>query len=108
MLQLLPRQDVFYTLFCEFAALLERAAGELQEAFKKGPAAMASAADKMSDYEHEADALGMKLFNTLHKSFITPFDPEDILALIHSLDDVMDVVAVTQTNMQCDAGGSRE
>ncbi|MBI3419855.1 MAG: DUF47 family protein [Proteobacteria bacterium] len=89
-MNLLPKQDRFYTLFAEFAALLEKAAGELRDAFHKGESGMKPLAARMHVLEDEADRLGMKLFNTLHKSFITPFDPEDIFALIHHLDDIID------------------
>jgi uncharacterized protein Yka (UPF0111/DUF47 family) len=86
----MPRQDKFYTQFLEFAQLLEEASAKLHKAFGAGASAMKDAASAMLEYEKKADTLGMQLFTDLHKSFITPFDPEDIFAFIHNLDDVMD------------------
>jgi predicted phosphate transport protein (TIGR00153 family) len=89
-MRLLPRQEKFHAMFAAFGALIERAAKDLHTDFARGEAGMANVAKEMSLYEHEADTLGMKLFDTLHKSFVTPFDPEDIFALIHHLDDIID------------------
>jgi uncharacterized protein len=86
----LPRQENFQQGFEEFAVILVNAAQTLHTAIGQGPSALKAAAEKITDAEHEADRLGMKLFNQLHKSFMTPYDPEDILALIHYLDDIVD------------------
>ncbi len=89
-MRLLPRQEKFTVLFTEFAGILARAGEELKADFGRGEAGMKDAAARMYRFEHEADMLGMQLFNTLHKSFVTPFDPEDIFNLIHHLDDIID------------------
>lgn len=43
-------------------------------------------------YEHQSDAICQNIFNEIHRSFITPMDREDIIALTRSLDDVMDLI----------------
>jgi predicted phosphate transport protein (TIGR00153 family) len=42
--------------------------------------------------EHKGDQLIHELMNKLNKSFITPFDREDIHALACTLDDVVDLI----------------
>lgn len=88
-MRLMPKQEVFRTLFIEFSILLEQAATDLNDAIQKD-CVMKDTADLMLKRELEADHLGMRLYNALHKSFITPHDPEDIFSLIQNLDDVMD------------------
>jgi predicted phosphate transport protein (TIGR00153 family) len=46
----------------------------------------------IKDTEHECDELGHKVTIKLNKSFITPFDREDIFTLSVALDDVMDYI----------------
>jgi predicted phosphate transport protein (TIGR00153 family) len=47
---------------------------------------------KMKDYEHEHDHLTGEVMDELNRSFITPFDREDIYRLISYLDDIVDGV----------------
>lgn len=47
---------------------------------------------KAADIEHAADQKVHDVINALHKTFITPFDREDIYALAHQLDDLVDIV----------------
>jgi predicted phosphate transport protein (TIGR00153 family) len=46
----------------------------------------------ITDLEHQGDAITHQIFEQLHRSFITPFDREDIALLAHSLDDVSDFI----------------
>ena len=46
----------------------------------------------ITDLEHQGDAITHQIFEQLHRSFITPFDREDIAMLAHSLDDVTDFI----------------
>ena len=46
----------------------------------------------ITDLEHQGDAITHQIFEQLHRSFITPFDREDIALLAHSLDDVTDFI----------------
>ena len=86
----LPRQENFQQGFEEFSVILVKATKLLRDAIMQGPSALQVVSEKITEAEHEADRLGMKLFNQLHKSFMTPYDPEDMLALIHYLDDIVD------------------
>jgi len=46
----------------------------------------------ITDLEHEGDAATHQIMAELHRSFITPFDREDIALLAHSLDEVTDYI----------------
>jgi len=46
----------------------------------------------ITDLEHEGDAATHQIMAQLHRSFITPFDREDIALLAHSLDEVTDFI----------------
>ena len=46
---------------------------------------------KIQDIEHQADEAAHAIFEQLNKTFITPFDREDIHSLTGELDDVVDI-----------------
>ena len=46
----------------------------------------------ITDLEHEGDAITHQIMAQLHRSFITPFDREDIALLAHSLDEITDFI----------------
>ena len=47
---------------------------------------------EIQDHEHIGDELTTKTYDQLNKSFITPFDREDIHELTDNIDDVLDSV----------------
>jgi predicted phosphate transport protein (TIGR00153 family) len=51
-----------------------------------------SKVDLIKDAEHRCDALTHDTIQRLHRTFVTPFDREDLYALAASLDDVMDAI----------------
>lgn len=48
--------------------------------------------DEIKRLEHVGDDLTHKIFEELNRSFITPFDREDIYELTKSMDDVLDLM----------------
>jgi len=52
----------------------------------------AAAVARLHEFEHRGDEIGHRIFEQLHKSFVTPLDREDIIALYSALDDVTDYV----------------
>jgi predicted phosphate transport protein (TIGR00153 family) len=46
----------------------------------------------MTQIEHQGDTITHEIMFQLNRSFITPFDREDIGLLAHSLDDVTDLI----------------
>ncbi len=47
---------------------------------------------KIEDFEHMGDSITHDIFNKLSVNFITPFDREDIHALVSAIDDVADFI----------------
>ncbi len=47
---------------------------------------------KMHNLEHQGDEITHDIFDRLNKTFITPFDREDIHALAKELDDIIDML----------------
>lgn len=58
------------------------------------------AAARLRDKEKEADECRRILIYELNKTFITPFDREDIFALSRTIDDVLDYAYSTATEME--------
>jgi len=46
---------------------------------------------RAKDIEHKADSITHEIINNLNKTFITPFDREDIYALAQEMDDLVDL-----------------
>src|SRR5204863_7849556 len=51
-----------------------------------------SKVDEIKDAEHRCDALAHDAIQRLHRTFVTPFDREDLYALASALDNVMDAI----------------
>jgi uncharacterized protein len=47
---------------------------------------------EIKDLEHQGDELTYEIVSTLNRTFVTPFDHEDIYALAAGLDDILDYV----------------
>ncbi len=86
-LSLIPRQARFFELFEKEAALARESLTELSKSLAGG----ASAHMRLRDLEHECDDVALDIYNLTNLTFSTPMQPEDILLLAHSLDDVVDL-----------------
>lgn len=89
---LLPREDAYFTLFSQMTAKMQEASNALVEMTQGDPANFEAIAKKIKDAEHGCDAITHELTTKLNKSFITPFDREDIFMLSVALDDVIDYI----------------
>lgn len=56
--------------------------------------------NKIRDIETEGDTYTHKIYEQLNKSFLTPFDREDIHALASHLDDVLDYIYAVSQRIQ--------
>lgn len=50
---------------------------------------------RAEEIEHKGDDTTHRIINYLNKTFITPFDREDLYILAHEMDDVIDLIART-------------
>jgi hypothetical protein len=86
---------IFFDLFGAMATGAAEAALTLEEMFKGDNRGPAHYAEQIKAIEHRCDAHMHDLVRTLHKTFITPIDREDIHDLGAALDDVVDLIDAT-------------
>jgi predicted phosphate transport protein (TIGR00153 family) len=89
---LLPREDAYFTLFSQISAKISEAADLLVEMMKAEHSEFEAYAKKIKAVEHACDDLTHAVTTKLNKSFITPFDREDIYTLAVALDDIVDYI----------------
>ncbi len=89
---LLPREDEYFELFAQMTGKIQEASGILVEMMADADPDLPSYARQIKDVEHACDDITHKITTKLNKSFITPFDREDIYALSVALDDVCDYI----------------
>ncbi len=90
--RLLPREDEYFTLFSQMTAKMQEASNALVELTNGDSINFEAVAKRIKDSEHGCDAITHELTTKLNKSFITPFDREDIFMLSVALDDVVDYI----------------
>jgi uncharacterized protein len=90
-LRLIPREESFFDLFAEDAANVLGAA-RLLEAMLRSYDAPEQRAAEIRNAEHRGDEISHEIGHRLERTFVTPFDREDIHGLISALDDVLDLI----------------
>jgi len=90
-LRLIPREQRFFDMFVEDAANVLDAA-RLLEAMLRSYDDVEARARAIRDAEHRGDEISHDIGHRLENTFVTPFDREDIHALIGGLDDILDLV----------------
>ena len=90
-LSFIPRDRRFYDLFEQQAATIVRSAGLLEQALTDG-ADLVSYQREIKNLEHQGDGITQEIVLTLNRTFVTPFDHEDIYALASGLDDILDYI----------------
>jgi hypothetical protein len=88
---LIPREEPFFELYRSTTSQICGAARQLEKMLAADPPDESRAA-VIRDAEHECDTLTHDTIQRLHRTFVTPFDREDLYALASSLDDVMDAI----------------
>ena len=90
--RLLPREDEYFFFFSQMTEKIQQASNALVEMMQDKSETFETHVRRIKDIEHECDELTHKVTTKLNKSFITPFDREDIFALCVALDDVCDYI----------------
>src|SRR5947209_4166731 len=86
---LMPRELRFFDMFDDAAAILTRTAGRFLELVTQFDRVGARSME-IKQEEHGMDEAVEHILKALDRSFITPFDREDIHTLASSLDDILD------------------
>lgn len=97
-LPLVPRERRFYDLFEQHAACTVAAAGILVELLG-GSGDVAEHQEAIKEWEHRGDGVTHEIVRTLNRTFVTPFDREDIYALSSGLDDILDFIDEVATTV---------
>jgi len=95
----LPKEFNFFDLFNKQAQYAVDAASLFTLLVAKGTFAE-EPVSKMREIEHQADEIAHDILNNLNKTFITPFDREDIHALASELDSVIDMIYTVTNRMR--------
>jgi len=88
----LPREDQYFELFSRMTEKIQEGAAILVEMLQARDEEFDHLAKRIKSVEHECDELSHSVIAKLNKSFITPFDREDIYTLSMALDDVCDYI----------------
>jgi hypothetical protein len=90
-LNLLPKDTIFFDLFEGLADRAVACAKHLQDLCHQFPD-ISGALHRIRDEEHAADELAHTALDRLDRTFITPFDREDIHTLVGEIDDIIDAI----------------
>jgi predicted phosphate transport protein (TIGR00153 family) len=88
----LPKEDQYFSMFSQMTSYIHDAAKLLVEMFKADGRDYNSYEQQIKSVEHACDELTHSISTSLNKSFITPFDREDIYLLSSALDDIVDLI----------------
>jgi len=94
----LPREHKFFDLFEQGAGNIVKASKCLKEMLEKWQF-IDSCIAEITELEHEGDSITHQIISLLHRTFVTPFDREDIALLAHTMDDVLDFIQSTADAM---------
>jgi predicted phosphate transport protein (TIGR00153 family) len=92
--RLMPREGRFFDQFNQHAALVAQGGVALAELMRdfQNETMRAARIDQIGELERAADRITHDTMLMLHKTFITPFDRDDIHRLISRMDDVLDLI----------------
>ena len=91
MFGLIPKEEKFFQLFKQMTENTIEGAKALKDMLDNfdDPA---TSQRRIKDIEHNGDSLTHEIIQKLNKTFVTPFDREDIYALSGALDDILDLI----------------
>ena len=90
-LPFVPREEKFFDLFERDAGNIVQAARGLKDMLDNWENVGHKVAD-ITELEHEGDSITHQIAALLHRTFVTPFDREDIASLAHRMDDILDFI----------------
>lgn len=96
---LIPKEEKFFALFEQQAQHLCEAARTFKDLTSHWDLDSPHF-DKITDIEHEADITTHEIIDKLNRTFVTPFDREDIHTLASKMDDVVDLIQSITNRMR--------
>ncbi|OGO01082.1 MAG: phosphate transport regulator [Chloroflexi bacterium RBG_13_52_12] len=97
-LPFLPREQKFFDLFEASAKNIIKGSQALKEMVDSWQFIDSRVAE-ITELEHEGDSITHQVISLLHRTFVTPFDREDIALLAHTMDDIIDFIHASADSM---------
>ncbi|HZT91078.1 MAG TPA: DUF47 family protein [Gaiellaceae bacterium] len=97
-LRLKPQKREFFELFTQASANAREIARALVELLAAWPESREKLRD-IRELEHEGDRLTHEVINLLNRTFVTPFDRDDMYRLASVIDDVCDHIDEAADNI---------
>jgi uncharacterized protein len=89
---ILPKEEQYFSLFTQMTSYISDAANALARMLDDKRESFADHSKHIKSIEHQCDELTHSISTRLNKSFITPFDREDIYLMSGALDDIVDLI----------------
>ena len=99
-LRLTPQRREFFDLYCKASANAVEIAAKLVELLESFPEGSADTLRDIKELEHEGDRLTHDVIYLLNRTFVTPFDRDDMYRLASVIDDVCDHVDEAADNVE--------
>jgi predicted phosphate transport protein (TIGR00153 family) len=87
----IPKEQKFFDLFEQSAQNIIKASKLLKEMLDNWQFIDSRVAE-ITELEHDGDSMTHQIISLLHRTFVTPFDREDIAELAHAMDDILDFI----------------
>ncbi|HEY91775.1 MAG TPA: DUF47 domain-containing protein [Dehalococcoidia bacterium] len=94
----IPREEKFFGQFEDSADNIVKASKVLKDLVDKWDC-IEQRVEEIRELEHTGDSITHEIIARLHRTFVTPFDREDIALLAKSLDDIMDFIDAAAGDM---------
>jgi uncharacterized protein len=91
-LNLIPQKREFFELYNRAAANIGEIAQTLVDLLDRFPEGVDDLVRLVKEQEHEGDRLTHDLVDLVNRTFVTPFDRDDMYRLAGALDDICDYV----------------
>jgi uncharacterized protein len=92
LLNFLPKEEHYFDLFIQMTVYISDATRELKQMLADKEHNYEEYSQRIKRLEHACDELTHTISTKLNKSFITPFDREDIYTMSSALDDIVDLI----------------
>jgi len=91
-INLIPQKREFFVIYNQAAANNVAIAQQLVDLIEHFPDGLAERVREVKELEHEGDRLTHDLVDLVNRTFVTPFDRDDMYRLAGVLDDICDYV----------------
>jgi predicted phosphate transport protein (TIGR00153 family) len=99
MLRLTPHNREFFQLYASASANAVEIARRLVQLLDRFPQDGQALVDQIKELEHTGDRLTHDIVDLLNRTFVTPFDRDDMYRLAGALDDICDHVDEAADNL---------